>query len=157
MLLFALAACVGGDPKDAVEPKDSSLSESPADDSPLSDDSPVDSPDPTGSAPTVTDCDAFCWQHQTGDTFYQWLVECHATDPEGLEDIANGRMEIYQGSTQQGSTLVACDRAGFCTSSFRETDFGVLCSSASSYTFSVWISDMEGHESTPLVTTGHVQ
>lgn len=156
MFLVLLAACVGKESSDATPPDDSAPTqeESPAD-SPA--DSPTDSPDPTGSAPTLTACNAECWEHATGDTFYQWLVECHATDPEGLEDIANGDVTILQGSTTVGTSLVACDRAGYCSASFRETDFNVICLNAAAYQFSVRIVDQAGHWSENLVVTGHAR
>lgn len=153
-MLLLLVACAGDATDDKAPLDDSVAADSPRDDSAPTDDSPTDSPDPTGSAPTLTDCDASCWEHQTGDVFYQWLVECHATDPEGLESIANGRLEIQRSGAVEGTALVACDRAGYCSTSFRETDFDVLCRDASSYSFHVWVSDLEGHESEPFVVIG---
>ncbi|MCB9760446.1 MAG: hypothetical protein H6739_11460 [Alphaproteobacteria bacterium] len=110
---------------------------------------------PPGDAPSISSCEALCWQHQTGDTTWQWVVDCHASDPD--DDLANGRSEVRQGASVVSEQLVACSAEGRCTSSFTEAQTGVRCDAATSYTFMVWVSDLEGHESAPFSVQGRQQ
>ena len=112
------------------------------------------------SAPVVTTCDAYCWYHTTGDQFYEWAIDCSVTDPEGAKNIWNGRWACTGGDCQDQSGLIACTTSsGQCNTSFKETQVtpNILCEQASSYTFSVWVSDWDSHESAPYEITGRQQ
>jgi len=111
-------------------------------------------------APVVTGCDASCWYHTTGEEFYEWVITCEATDPDGYKDIWNGRWACTGGACQDQAGLVACTaNDGTCSTSFKESQItpNILCEQAPSYTFTVWVSDWQGHESKGLSVTGRQQ
>jgi hypothetical protein len=49
---------------------------------------------------------------------------------------------------------LVCDGGGDCVGSFRETDDGVSCEAASSYTFRFQVADQDGHVSAPFDVLG---
>lgn len=136
-------------------------------------DSSIDSPVPTDSdpqvtdsdtgpswpadAPTLTTCDAWCYLHETGDQNYIWKVECSADDPQGVDTIGNGRLEIQQDQVTFATDLVACDTSGFCSTQFGEPTHGTYCDQATSYTFVVFVSDVDENESRPYVVQGRAE
>ena len=115
-------------------------------------------PLPEGHAPVITACDAWCELHQVGEEYYKWNLECQVTDEEGLDNIWNGRTTILRGGNNVADYLLACAAGtGTCTTAFREDEYNVTCSQASSYVFKVWVSDWNGNESLPFSTTGRQQ
>ncbi len=114
---------------------------------------------PAPDAPAITSCEATCTQHTTGEDYYQWALECTATDPQGLADIANGRFIVFTTDPDAplAQDLVACaPGTGQCTAAFAEDQYGVTisCLDAGDYTLRTWVSDWEGHESAPYDTQG---
>jgi hypothetical protein len=111
-------------------------------------------------APVIATCDAYCWYHTTGEQFYEWGIECSATDPDGFKDIWNGRWGCTDGACEDQSGLIACTAtAGQCSTSFKESQIHptILCEQAASYTFTVWVSDWQGHESKGFKVSGRQQ
>ncbi|MCP4809932.1 MAG: hypothetical protein GY913_10395 [Proteobacteria bacterium] len=155
-MLLLLLACTPAPSGDT----DSSVTSSDSDDG--SSDSAPDSDTGSGEgihpdAPVVRTCDAWCYLHETGDQNYIWKVECAADDPQGLDTIGNGRLEIQQNQQTFATDLVACDGAGFCSTQFGEPTHDVWCDQAPSYTFLVYISDVDEHESAPYVVKGRAE
>ncbi|GEM_PF-1798820 len=108
-------------------------------------------------APVVGSCDAHCWYHTTGEQFYEWGIDCTATDPDGAKNIWNGRWSCTGGACEDQSGLVACTaNSGICSSSFKEAQItpAILCEQADTYEFTIWVSDWEGHESRGYRVTG---
>jgi len=116
-----------------------------------------DTSDPFKDSPIIQSCDAFCYFHDTGDQFYNWRIECSVSDPQGVENVWNGTVDITQGNNSIATELVACDAAGFCSTTFREELYGVYCSQASSYDFFIRIQDWDENLSKPYKVTGRQQ
>ncbi|HJN77799.1 MAG TPA: hypothetical protein QGF58_28025 [Myxococcota bacterium] len=154
MFLLALA-CVT--PAPGTDSNDSARSDSAGTDDSQSDDSgdtqdTQDEIDPL--APVIETCDAYCYLHQTGDENYQWKIECSVDDPDGVDNIWNGRFEIEYSGARIADDKMACDDAGYCSGSFGETTHEVYCDKADSYMFLVYISDWDEHESAPYKVAG---
>jgi hypothetical protein len=123
-------------------------------------DTDTDSIEVDPSAPVIGSCDAWCYYHTTGEQFYEWTIDCAVTDPEGPKNIWNGRWACTSGDCAEQSGLVACTTStGKCNTSFQESQVTptILCEQAANYTFSVWVSDWDGHESRPYQVTGRQQ
>jgi hypothetical protein len=153
LLISAILACAPVTSDDSVPPEQ---------DSEASDDSQADSEDTDSDvgnpdAPVIQTCDAYCWLHTTGEERYEWLLECDVTDPQGLEDVWNGRFEaLFKGNVIM-EELVACDAQGYCSSAFSEVTADVRCEQASDYSFRVFVSDWSGNESQPFEVVGRKQ
>jgi len=123
-------------------------------------DTSLDTSAPTidGDAPVIQSCDAWCEHHTTGDEYWKWTFSCQATDPDGLDNIWNGRNAVLRNGTNLVEGLMACEPGtGHCTTSFREETHGILCAQASTYTFVAWIQDWDQHESAAFSATGRQQ
>ena len=134
-----------------------------ADTNPIGEDSAQDSDTardtspPESNAPVILSCDAYCELHQTGENYWKWVVDCGVTDPDGVKNIWNGTSDVSQNGNVVANYLVACNTEGseaVCTTGFREEVDGILCSQASSYSFSVAISDWDGNQSKPFTVIG---
>jgi len=106
------------------------------------------------NAPVISSCDAYCYLHQTGDQNYQWKIECSVDDPDGMDNVWNGRFDILFGTSTIADDKIACDDAGYCSGSFGETTHEVYCEQADSYEFVIFISDWDENESKPYRVTG---
>jgi len=123
-------------------------------------DSGLDTSAPTvdGNAPVIQNCDAWCEHHTTGDTYWKWTLDCQVTDPDGLENIWNGRFNVLRNNNVVDDGLVACETGtGTCTTSFREDTDNILCAQATTYDFIAWIKDWDQHESAPYSVQGRQQ
>jgi len=109
----------------------------------------------SAGAPTLRACDAWCYLHQTGDAYYQWLVSCDAEDPQGPLNLDDGSAWLpnTQGVEQRIFPMV-CDEEGLCHTSFREDTSGVSCADAPDYSFQVQIWDLDGNGSAVLTVKG---
>ena len=150
-MLLLLLSCTPAPPDSATD--------SPTDSTPSGDSDPQnqdsgDTDDVSPDAPRLETCDAWCYLHQTGEENWVWRLECTASDPQGVETTANGRVEIQQDQATFAEDLVACDSSGFCSTQFGEPTHDVWCDQASSYTFLVFVSDVDEHESAPYVVKG---
>ena len=99
-------------------------------------------------SPSIASVGALCTLQSTGDEYYLWTLEARVDDPQGLDTIElNNTVEVYRSDTLQASYGLLCsDRSDPpCIGSFRETDNGILCSSASDYTFKFLITDEDGN------------
>ena len=100
-------------------------------------------------APEIQSVDARCYYHSTGDAYYQWALEAYVDDPQGRDTVeVNQTAEVYRGGTLQASYGLVCGSANPCIGSFKESDNGILCSSASDYSFRFLITDEDGNTST---------
>lgn len=131
----------------------------PTDDSATTDDTSTDDTgeEVSDDAPKITTCDAFCYLHETGDTFYNWRVECNVDDAQGVSNVWNGTVDIAKGSDPVANDLMACDATGYCSGTFREDLYGILCSDASSYDFLIKIQDWDQNWSKPYKVAGRQQ
>ncbi len=106
-------------------------------------------------APVITDGDAWCYQHTTGDKRWIWVATATATDPQGLDTIqsfATDAVRVFQGDTEIASYAITCLK-GECTTTFDEAD-GVSCAQASSYTVVIRVVDEDDNWSEPYEVTG---
>ena len=102
-------------------------------------------------APEIISVDASCYYHSTGDAYYQWTLAADVDDPQGRDTIElNNTVEIYRSGTLQASVGIICtDHSDpHCLGSFKEADHGILCTSASDYSFRFLITDEDGNTST---------
>jgi hypothetical protein len=107
-------------------------------------------------APEVEALDAWCYQHNTGDEAYFWIATVTADDPQGadtLESFFEG-ITVSSAGTEVARYSLVCTQDGACTASWNETEHGVLCSDATSYTISASVIDDEGNWSEPMEVTG---
>ncbi len=111
----------------------------------------------TGDAPTIVDADAWCYQHKTGEKFYQWALNATVSDPQGADTIpgllSDAVTVLFNGSAV-ASYPITCSDDGDCFGSFNETDDGIACQSASSYTIQFVIVDEDDNASEPYEVEG---
>lgn len=111
---------------------------------PLSDEGPTQHPD----GPVLTDCEAVCAFHPTGDQFFQWSMGCDVTDPQGVETIqVFGELLIHQGGLEVATAVLACGD-GVCSGGFREDgleDVVISCDDPAAYSFTFVAKDLENH------------
>ncbi len=111
-------------------------------------------------APWIEEAEAYCYQHKTGDKFYQWEVNCIADDPQGADTLKSfdAELSIVKVLNEAGGELadyaLVCDDSGECFGSFRESDDGVACTSASNYTLVFQVADEDDHVSAPFSVQG---
>ena len=108
------------------------------------------------STPEVEALDAWCYQHSTGDEAYFWIASVTADDPQGadtLESFFEG-IAVSTGGSEVARYSMVCTQDGACTASWNETEHGVLCSDATSYTIAAQVVDDEGNWSEPNEVTG---
>jgi len=142
--LLLLPACGGGGKDDTSSSNDDTAADDTGDTGQsVSDDAPV-----------VTSADAYCELHDVGDKYYQWTLQATATDPQGVDTIVR-----YDSSQESNYTLVLSSAGGelarygltcadgTCFGSFKESEDGVACSNAESYTFQFVVSDEDGNKS----------
>ncbi|MCB9743859.1 MAG: hypothetical protein H6741_17565 [Alphaproteobacteria bacterium] len=106
-----------------------------------------------GMSPQVTDLDAYCYEHTTGDTFFQWVVAGVATDPQGtntLETFATVSIQRGGGEVSSQQAVVGADD-GEIVGSFNADTIGVPCSSASEFTWEVTVVDDDGNSGSASV------
>jgi hypothetical protein len=105
----------------------------------------------TDQDPVIDSADAYCTLHSTGDEFYQWQLGARIDDPQGLDTIElYNTVEVYRGGSLQAEYSLLCPGTSEppCIGSFTEAQNGILCSSASDYTFKFIISDEDGNTAT---------
>lgn len=118
---------------------------------------PFEEPEP--QLPSVRDVDAWCYQHTTGDHDFVWMVTAIADDPQGTDTLApmvdgievigdNGEHQIY---------TVVCTPEGDCFGSWLESDDGVSCTDAGSYTVHLAVMDEDGNWSATQDVRGRVE
>ncbi len=136
--LFALVGCDAGN----IATDDTSFETDDSGNTGTSDDEPV-----------IESADVHCYLHSTGDQFYQWTMSAQVDDPQGRDTIEiTNTVEAYLNDALQASyTLICPDTSGDCVGSFRETDNGILCSTASNYDFKFLIVDEDGNTASKTV------
>jgi hypothetical protein len=156
LLLLALGA-LGCKPTDI----DSGPKGSDTDESDVDTDVDSDTDADPGAAPVVEEADAYCLLNDSSETYYYWIVQCAADDPQGADTLAAFGDEWEHTVTvtnDQGAELasyvLSCDNDGDCTGTFYESDAGVICTSASSYSFGFVVYDQDGNASQPFVVVG---
>ena len=141
--LLLLPACGGGKDDTSSSTDDTATADTADSGQQVSDDAPV-----------VTSADAYCELHDVGDKYYQWTLQASATDPQGLDTI------VRYDSTQESNYPLVLTSAGGklarygltcadgnCFGSFKESEDGVACSNADTYTFQFVVSDEDGNKS----------
>ncbi len=119
--------------------------------------------DADGVSPYLEAADAYCYYHKTGDTYYQWEVNCQADDPQGADTLAAIDTELSHVTvlTSAGGEVaqyaLVCEDDGDCFGSFKEADDGVACKNATTYTLRFQVADEDGNTSAPLEIQGRQQ
>lgn len=162
--LFALALTIGlaacGDGKDDTDPNDTDAEGDTDADGDTDSDTDGDA-DP--DAPTIEQADGYCYQHKTGDKYYQWEVNCIADDPQGADtlvafDTENSIVTVLNdGGSEIATYALVCNDSGECFGSFRESDHGIACASATTYTLRFQVIDEDGNISAPFSIQGRQQ
>ena len=156
-LALALTACFGDGKDDTNEPEGDTDTDTDTDT-----DADGDG-DADPDAPTIDEADGYCYQHKTGDKFYQWEVNCIADDPQGADTISSFDAEnsVVTVLNDSGGELAAyalvCNDSGECFGSFRESDHGIACASATDYTLRFQVVDEDGNISAPVSIQGRQQ
>jgi len=107
--------------------------------------------------PTMMAADAYCYQHETGEQFWTWVVTGQADDPQGidtLEAIVPEGVVVKVDGTERARLPFACSDTGACSASFGETEAGATCAEAARTTFELTALDEDGNRSDPAVATG---
>lgn len=110
-----------------------------------------------GVSPEVTDADAYCYLHDTGDQFYNWSLSATYDDPQGLDNVPRSfhMVEIYKGGNLvTDAELMSCNTdSGSCIGSFNADVLGIPCpGSAEEYVFKIIIEDYDGNTGDAQVT-----
>ncbi len=110
-------------------------------------------------APWVLSADAYCYYHETGDTYWQWEANCNFDDPQGMDTIAtyheDDRVAVFSSSgAEVASYQLVCTTEGGCYGSFRAEEDGIGCETASSWTFSFTVADEDDNVSQPYEVQG---
>jgi hypothetical protein len=119
-----------------------------------------DTSPPESNAPEIRTCDASCSLHETGENYWQWVLDCRVTDPDGVKNIWNGSTVVTQNNNAITEYRIACNTdasEAICTTSFAEKLDNILCSQASSYSFAVTIQDWDKNNSKPFTVIGRQQ
>lgn len=107
-----------------------------------------DSAAPSPEAPLVTGVEAYCYLHDVGDQFYQWIFGGVVDDPQGVETLESfADLHIYRGGgvIEELEGLLVVSDDGQLVGSFKEETYGISCGSASEYTFRFIAYDVDGH------------
>jgi hypothetical protein len=156
-LTLALAGCFGEGKDDTNDPEGDTDTDTDTDT-----DADGDG-DADPDAPTIEEADAYCYQHKTGDKFYQWEVNCIADDPQGADTISSFDAEnsivvvLNEAGGELADYALVCNDSGECFGSFRESDDGIACASASDYTLRFQVVDEDGNISAPFSIQGRQQ
>ena len=108
-------------------------------------------------SPEVTWAEAYCYHHDVGTEFDQWVLSATADDPQGTFTLSTtGTVEVRDaGGTPKATYVLACSvDTGACSGAFHDYDDGFLCDTASSYTFRFRVEDQEGFVSAPYEVRG---
>lgn len=79
----------------------------------------------------------------------EWNLAATVSDPQGLQDIARGRVEVMDGDEELYETLLAC-RGADCTASWGASTNGIGCDRQGRVTLRFYAIDKAGNESEPL-------
>lgn len=110
--------------------------------------------------PTMSQADAWCYQHETGEARWIWQVVGRADDPQGLDTlelIVPEGVVVKLDGAECARLDLACDAAGACSGSFDELETGVLCSEATRSSFEITALDEDGNRSSPAIVSGRQQ
>jgi len=107
-------------------------------------------------SPRLSDALAYCYEHTTGDTFYQWSLTVVYDDPQGLDNVPSSfhMVEVYKSDNLVTDIeLLACDtNSGNCLGSFKADAYDVLCpGAADDYEFKIIVTDYDGNEGSATV------
>ena len=108
-------------------------------------------------SPEVTFAEAYCYRHEVGTTYDQWILSAQADDPQGLFTLqSSGEVAVRDASgTPKATYALACNLdTGACSGAFHDYDDGILCDSASSYTFAFRVQDEDDLWSVPVRVNG---
>lgn len=108
---------------------------------------------PDGVSPQLSNGDAYCYLHNTGEEFYQWAFSVDYTDPQGSTDVPRTGHDVdflREGNVVKSATgVLICDNdQGWCIASFKEADYDIPCASAEDWTVRFTIYDYEGNTGT---------
>ena len=151
---LALVACNGGG--SATDDTDPSGDADTDADSDADSDADADTDTVGDVVPTVLSADAWCFQHSTGEERWLWNLYVTAADPQGTSNLKTFGHEAKV--SREGSVVatyqLVCEQDGDCTTTFNETEHGVLCAQATWYTFAIALEDADGNWSEPVEVTG---
>jgi hypothetical protein len=132
-------ACTGEEPAagDTAEPADSGSADS-------------GEPQDTAAAvrPVVESAEVVrCYNNSDGED--EWNLAATVSDPQGVDDISHGRVEVLEGDDELYETLLAC-RGADCTASWGASGNGIDCDYQGRVTLRFYAIDKSGNESLPL-------
>lgn len=108
--------------------------------------------------PIVAGVDAWCHQHTTGEERWIWRVTATAFDEQGLDTLmafVEDGVVVSQAGAEVARYPLACDlTTGACSTQFEQSQHGVLCSAATSYTIGVEALDEDDNRSDTVTVTG---
>ena len=117
-------------------------------------DTDTDADTDSTAAPVIEEADAYCLYNDSSTQYYYWVVQCKADDPQGDDTLADFGAEWAHTVTVRGtegtdiaSYELSCNDDGDCTGTFYESDYGVICTSASDYIFGFVVYDQDGNAS----------
>ena len=145
--LFSLVACNGN----KVEEDDDDGNNSIFDDTGADDTGGFNDPE----APVIEVADAWCYLHKTGDQAYFWVANLEVDDPQGQDTIESfyEGVTVLSSDTELFSEYLVCGD-GECTASWAESQYGMACGNAESYTLRFQLTDEDGNLSEPVEVTG---
>lgn len=103
--------------------------------------------------PQLSEPDACCYLHATGDEVEYWTFSVNYNHPLGLSNVdrftEGHRIEIMREGVvlATAGSQPTCDNAqGICTGSFAAATYGVPCSAAGDHEFRFVLTDIDGNE-----------
>jgi hypothetical protein len=108
--------------------------------------------------PVLTNVDAWCYEHTTGESAFFWSVVANYSDPQGdttVESLTADGITVLAGDTTLATYALVC-RDGACLGSWNQADDGVACANAESYTIRLSVADEDGNRSDPVDVVGRV-
>ncbi len=110
-------------------------------------------------APVVTSAQVTCYEHTTGDHYIQWTAAATVSDKQGSDTVETmARIEVSDARGDLGEEALVC-AGGTCNGSWKDQDGPDLeCDTIAvgTYDFAFIVTDIDGHESLPLVVHGVV-
>jgi hypothetical protein len=111
-----------------------------------------------GVSPTISTADAWCYADETGGKDYFWSATATADDPQGIDTLETlldeGVYVLNSSGTQVAAYPMVCSEDAGCITSWKQSEDGVSCSSASNYTIQFVVQDQDGNTSDPYEVAG---
>jgi len=109
--------------------------------------------------PYITAADAACSYHDTGTSYWMWMVDASADDPQGVWTVDSiGSVEVLEAKTAKvmATYAIACTPKGMCATSFKADADGILCDDPKQWTFRLTVVDEDKNVSLPFDVIGRL-